>query len=283
MSDYIETPEDIEELEGAEFDMVEDQIDQELENAEKELEGMGDVGALGRVRRVRRKTRKSRSKRRSSRKSSAKRSYSAGKKAASVPTSLKSNMTSRGEMMMRFSELPKEVLAKLKSKDLQLVDQALFAIKDVDNISQIDMFQPSDDKKQGVTNLNRAMLPNGEYFLLSAIVLEYAHGTVAQGGDPAVEDPTLYNFGQNALPAEVINGTIEMQQGSTTILPEISCGMFDDNDSTKRAYLYRLSNPKLLKPNQEITPTVNLVKAVADDIHAPALKITLIGTSIVKA
>lgn len=282
-NNYPETAEDIEMIEGAEFDALEDALELEEEAAEQEISGLGNIAAIGRIKRFRKKSRASRSKRKKSRTKSARRSYTAGRKAATTPATLKNNLTSRGEMMMRLSALPATVLADLKAGKLQMVDQVLFAVKDIDNQSQIDMFQASDDKKIGLTNLNRAMLPNGEYFLLSAIVVEYAEGIAATANDAAVEDPSLYNFGQNSLPAEIINGTIEMTQGSKIVLPEMSCGVFDDNDSTKRSYLYRLNNPKLLKPGVEITPAINLVRAVKDGIHAPAVKISLVGTSIVKA
>ncbi len=162
---------------------------------------------------------------------------------------------------------------------MQTVDAAIYTVKSINNKSDIDLMEASDDKKAGRTNLNRAQLDSGKYLLLTDIVLEYAHGASEDDNDPA-----SFAFGQFALPPEIVNGTFEMTLGTKVTVPEMSCAVFDDSDNTKRKFQYKLSNPKWLKPSMDITPKLNMPRAVSGDkVNHPAVKVTLIGTMTEKA
>ncbi len=271
---------EMEEIEGlalAELEKEEDQIDAEDEKMEEEIEGIGDLGRRRSYRRRHKTTR--RKKRRSSRRRSVRKAYSSGANSTAVKTGLVKGLTSRGQFELRKSALPKDVQDGLAKGTLQPCDAAIYAIKDISGKSNIELLAASDDKKAGVTNLNRAQLDNGKYFLLTEVVLEYA-----KGADAADNDPSKFEFGQSALPAEILNGTFEMKQGSRVIVPELSCGIFDDTDTTQRSYCYKLANPKFLVPSVEIIPEVKLSTVLdSDTIKNPALKITLIGTWVEKA
>jgi hypothetical protein len=61
--------------------------------------------------------------------------------------------------------------------------------------------------------------------------------------------------------------------------------VFDDTDTTKRKFQYKLANPKWLKPSMDITPKLNMPKAInnGDKVFNPAVKVTLLGTITEKA
>ena len=274
-NDLYPSMEDIEGLEEAILDKEEDSLDKE-DDQDDATEGIGE---LGRSRR-RRRRRSRRGRRRSYRKRAVRRSYNAGRRSTAVKTGLTTQLTSKGQFELRRQQLPAEIQKALKDARMQTVDTAIYTIKSVKDKSDIDLMEASDDKKAGRTNLNRAQLDSGKYFLLTDIVLEYAHGASEEDNDPAD-----FAFGQFALPAQILNGTFEMTLGTKVILPEISCAVFDDTDTTKRKFQYKLANPKWLKPSMDITPKLNMPKAInnSDKVFNPAVKITLMGTITEKA
>lgn len=273
-SDLYPSMEEIEGLEAAILNKEEDALEKE-EDQDDAVEGIGDLGRSRR--RQRRRTRRIR--RSSGRRSSVRRSYNAGAKSTAVKTGLTRNLTSKGQFELRRQQLPQDIQKALKDARMQTVDAAIYTVKPVKDRSDVDLMEASDDKKTGRTNLNRAQLDSGKYFLLTDIVLEYAHGSSEDDNDPSD-----FAFGQFAFPPQMTNGTFEMTLGTKVIVPEISCSVFDDSDTTKRKFLYKLSNPKWLKPSMDITPKLNMPKAIAGDkVFHPAVKITLLGTMTEKA
>jgi hypothetical protein len=273
-SDLYPSMEEIEGLEAAILNKEEDALEKE-EDQDDAVEGIGDLGRSRR--RQRRRVRRTR--RSSGRRSAVRRSYNAGAKSTAVKTGLTRDLTSKGQFELRRQQLPQDIQKALKDARMQTVDAAIYTVKPVKDRSDVDLMEASDDKKTGRTNLNRAQLDSGKYFLLTDIVLEYAHGSSEDDNDPAD-----FAFGQFAFPPQMINGTFEMTLGTKVIVPEISCSVFDDSDTTKRKFLYKLSNPKWLKPSMDITPKLNMPKAIAGDkVFHPAVKITLLGTMTEKA
>ena len=273
-SDLYPSMEEVEGLEEAVLDKEEDAMDKE-EDQDDAVEGIGELGRARRWkrRRARRHRRISRHRR------SVRRSYSAGARSIAVKTGLTKNLTSKGQFELRRQQLPPDIQKALKDARMQTVDAAIYTVKSIKDKSDIDLMEASDDKKAGRTNLNRAQLDSGKYFLLTDIVLEYAHGASEDDSDPS-----LFAFGQFAFPPQITNGTFEMTLGTKVIVPEISCAIFDDSDTTKRKFQYKLANPKWLKPSMDITPKLNMPKAISgDNIFNPAVKITLLGTVTEKA
>ncbi len=267
----------MDEIEGLEESFL-DKEEEALEKEEDQDDTVEGIGELGRSRRWGRR-RKRRSRRRSNRRRAARRSYNAGAKSIAIKTGLTKSLTSKGEFELRRQQLPKEIQKALRDARMQTVDAAIYTVKSISDRSDIELMEASDDKKTGRTNLNRSQLDSGKYFLLTAIVLEYAHGA-----DEDDDDPADFAFGQFAYPPQIINGTFEMTLGTKVVVPEISASVFDDSDTTKRKFLYKLDNPKWLKPSMDITPKLNMPKAVSGDkVFHPAVKITLLGTMTEKA
>ncbi|MCK4919541.1 MAG: hypothetical protein KAS71_00755 [Bacteroidales bacterium] len=273
-NDLFPSMEEIEGLEASILNREEDALEKE-EDQDDAVEGIGD---LGRTRRKqRRKVRRTR--RSAGRKSAVRRSYNAGVKSTAVKTGLTKNLTSKGQFELRRQQLPADVQKALKDARMQTVDAAIYTVKSIKDKSDIDLMEASDDKKAGCTNLNRAQLDSGKYFLLTDVVLEYAHGASEEDSDPSD-----FAFGQFAFPPQIVNGTFEMTLGTKVVLPEVSCAVFDDSDTTKRKFQYKLANPKWLKPSMDITPKLNMPKAVSGDkVFHPAVKVTLLGTMTEKA
>jgi len=274
-NDLFPSMEEVEGLEEAILEREENALEKE-EAQDDAIEGIGD---LGRARRQQRR-RSRRVKRINGRKNAVRRSYNAGAKSVAVKTGLTKDLTSKGQFELRRQQLPADVQKALKDARMQTVDAAIYTVKSIKDKSDIDLMEASDDKKSGRTNLNRAQLDSGKYFLLTDVVLEYAHGSSEDDNDPAD-----FAFGQFALPPQILNGTFEMTLGTKVIVPEISCAVFDDTDSTKRKFLYKLANPKWLKPSMDITPKLNMPKAInnGDKVFNPAVKVTLLGTITEKA
>ncbi len=267
----------VEEIEGIEESML-DQEEAQFEKEDAEDDVVEGIGEVGRVNRAKRRARR-RAKRKAARRRAVRKSFRAGQNAITLKTGMTKNLTSKAHFELRRHQLPKDVQEGLKTARLQVVDAAIYTIKSIENKSDIDLMESSDDKKTGRTNLNRAQLDNGKFFLLTGIVLEYAHGE-----DENDTDPSNFPFGQYAYPPQIMNGTFEMTLGTKVIVPELSCGIFDDSDTTKRKFYYGLDNPKWLKPAMDITPRLNMPKAVVGDgVYAPAVKVTLIGAMIEKA
>ena len=195
-NDLYPSMEEIEGLEEAVLDKEEDAIEKE-EDQDDATEGIGDLGRSRR--RGRRRTRRSR--RRSSRRRSVRRSYNAGAKSTAVKTGLTKSLTSKGQFELRRQQLPADVQKALKDARMQTVDAAIYTVKSIKDKSDIDLMEASDDKKAGRTNLNRAQLDSGKYFLLTDVVLEYAHG---ESDDD--NDPSDFAFGQFAFPPQLTNG-----------------------------------------------------------------------------
>lgn len=272
--DLYPSMEDIEGIEDAVLDREEEYLEKE-EDQDDAVEGIGEIGRTRRWN----KRRNRRNLRKRNRQKAVRRSFNAGQRSTAVKTGLTKDLTSKGQFELRRQQLPEEVQKALKDARMQTVDSAIYTIKTIAEKSDIDLMEASDDKKAGRTNLNRAQLDSGKYFLLTDIVLEYAHGANADDNDPAG-----FSFGQFALPAPILNGTFEMTLGTKVIVPEISCAVFDDSDSTKRKFQYKLANPKWIKPNLDITPKLNMPKAVkGENVHNPAVKVTLLGTITEKA
>lgn len=266
--------EEIEGLEEATIEREENAFDREEDEADA-FDGIGEVN------KTRRKSMRKgrRYKRKKSRVRSVRRAYMAGASSIAIKTGLTAHLTSKGQFELRRGQLPADIQKALKEARMQTVDTGIYSIKTITGKSNIDLMESSDDKKSGRTNLNRSQLDSGKYFLLTEIVLEYAHGA-----SETDNDPSNFEFGQFAMPAKMLNGTFEMTLGTKVIVPEISCGIFDDTNTTKRKFSYKLDNPKWLKPSMDITPKLIMPNAVdGDDVHHPAVKVTLLGTMTEKA
>lgn len=209
-------------------------------------------------------------------------SYTAGRKEGKHEgrtSVISSSMTGRAWFELKVKELPDKVkegfrVAPGKTQaDNQCVDAILYAVKDISKQSVVSLFTPSDDKKVGVSNVNGAKLDSGDYFLVTAIAIDF--GTFDKAGGAL---PSTAKFSDD-YPAKIINGELEFKVGATSLIPDnFSMEAFNNETiTTKRPHIYVLDNPKWIYPQLEIKPKLSMVEAGED---GEAIKITLFGVKV---
>jgi hypothetical protein len=174
---------------------------------------------------------------------------------------------SRQEFERRFIELPKEIRDGLLNKRLQLADTRFYVVKDISTKTMIDQLQGVDQKNVGLGNLASQKIEKDNWFILSALRLQYAVNP----------DKETAAFGP--LPASIINGEFELEAGNKKLVGLISCEVFDTQNMTNiQANTYKLHSPKMIEPQVEIKMPIKFTAA------APAqawLKLVMIGTSVI--
>lgn len=227
-----------------------------IEMTDDELDGViGEVSSLGKADPKRRKF---------------VRKIKAARKAESSRVVSTNNLTGKAEMELRSSMLPDNIQAGLKNGTLQLVDDAIYSIKDISAQKQVELMENKDDKTSGLTNVNGRKLDANKYFLVTGIQLLSGVYTTT------VDDATF------AVPvAGIINGEFELNVGGKIIVPQLSNSKFDTTNRTDvlRGY-FKLENPKLIAPQTEIIPEIKLPAAAA---VKTAVKVVLHGVSVAKA
>ena len=171
----------------------------------------------------------------------------------------------------------------------QAVDAIIYAAKSVSEKTSFDDLFKSDDKiSVGISSLSEGKPSAGEYFLATAIMLQYA-----VAGGTADADVAKADFG--LIHAYMRNGEIKIVQNNREILPAQSCEIFQGADhyeaigDTNAAAgtpvtntmmgvghvgLYELANPKWIYPDRKID--VSLKLAAQLPVNA-AVRILFIG------
>lgn len=185
------------------------------------------------------------------------------------------DLTAKAEFEKRIGQLPREIQKALARGKLQIVDGDIYSVKSISNKQTVILLESSDDKKVGIGNMNSAKLDSNKWFLVTAIELLYCAD--ASGTDDDHLQVADYN---DALPAQIKNGEFQLEQDSDVLIPEISCEVFVNEGQTNiKKGLYKLDNPKFLKPLKEISPEIRLAGVGANNA---ALKFRLVGATIAK-
>jgi hypothetical protein len=196
-----------------------------------------------------------------------------GRNSISAAASFREDITSKGYFEMKKGELFLEdpsIQEKLANRTLQVVDSNIYGVKGIDGKNNIDILTSSDDKAVGKSNVNNAKLDLGEHFLVTGIKLLYGVFTT---------DVTDCEFTED-LPAHIRNGEFELKAGSETLLPEnLSCEVFCNNSGTTPKGVFKLANPKWIKPQTEIRPRLVMPTA---GTSKEAVKVVLIGARVHK-
>lgn len=196
-----------------------------------------------------------------------------GRSSITAAASFREDITAKGYFEMKKAELFQEdpfIQEKLESKTYQVVDSNIYGVKGIEGRNTWDILTSSDDKEVGKCNINNAKLDLGEHFLVTAIKLLYGTFTT---------DVTDCEFTED-LPAHIRNGEFELKAGSETLLPEnLSCEVFCNDAATSPKGLFKLANPKWIKPQTEIRP--RLVMTTGGKANE-AVKVILIGARVHK-
>ncbi|MBR6250487.1 MAG: hypothetical protein IKR17_04730 [Bacteroidales bacterium] len=194
----------------------------------------------------------------------------AAQRTSFVGTKIASGIT---EFAARLSKIDPNLTAAIKNGSVQVVDYALYCSRNLEKSTTIEAFQASDDKKVGVTNLNKRQLEANTYFLVTGIqVLE---STKAIGGDVTVDNAEYGVIGNL-----IANGEFELKVGDKVLVPRNSMEVFRTSKySDEREGYYELDCPKLISPLTDIVPWIYLPKSAENK----ALKIVLHGVKTNKA
>ena len=185
--------------------------------------------------------------------------------------------TSKIEFLEKFSLLPSDVQAGLNNGTLKLVDCALYSTKALGGSTSKELMEASDDKKEGITNVNGRKMEALQYFLVKGIRLT---GTVISGSD-AITESVIANAQFGKLSEGVFNGELEVLVSGKTAFPRNSCRVFETAPYTGMNAYYELDCPFMIAPQSEIVPTLRVNSNV--ETAREVVRIELIGTKIIPA
>ncbi len=249
------------------------------------IEGLGamesDDDFLGRIKRNTKKVKNAMRK-------TAKAAMSGKKAKVSVNVPATAASASGKEMAAMTSMLSPELQEGLKSGSKQMVDATIYVTKFVGGKSNVRMFEDSDDKLIGVSNISKAKLEKNEVFCLSAIQVLF--GTAAAD---TLDQSNIAPIEWKEIPAALQNGEFTLRAGVQTLFDRMSNQIFKNHNTDTIqgasaavggvAYghgeigFYKLANPKLLKTQEALDMFVEWAAA------APAhtfVKVVLYGTKI---
>ena len=183
-----------------------------------------------------------------------------------------SGHSSRSEMEMRFAQLPKEIRDGLIKKRLQLADTRFYIVKEIGGKTQIDIFQGTDAKNVGLANLANQKLEKDNWFILSAIRMNYA-----------VFAADAKEFKERADFTHIVpiirNGEFELEAGNKKLIGLMSNDAFDTRERTDLPIgQYKIESTKIIEPQVEIKMPV---KFAAGADPNTLLRVVFIGTSVI--
>jgi uncharacterized protein YbaA (DUF1428 family) len=168
---------------------------------------------------------------------------------------------SREDFQRRFKQLPTGTRKSLLNRQKQLVDTALYVVKEVSNNRIVKMLQD---------NVSGGKLEKGNFFTLKGIQLLY--GVAGEG-----EDSAHVNFG--VIPDFIRNGEFEFVANGSILIPSMSMEVFNTKDMSHRMGYFELVNPKMIETQQPMDFEIEW------GVNAPAksyVKAILHGTSVAK-
>ena len=178
--------------------------------------------------------------------------------------------TSRDDFQKRFGQLPRDTRKSLLNRKKQLVDTALYIVKDVSGNKIVKMLQDDDNKVIGKSNISGGKLEKGNYFILKGIQLLYG---------VAGDSETYQDVNFTVLPDFMRNGEYEFVGNGSILIPSMSLEVFNTTGMDKRPGYYELVNPKMIETQQPMDFEIEW------GTNAPAkayVKAILYGTAVAK-
>jgi hypothetical protein len=186
------------------------------------------------------------------------------------PKIVSGKKTSRDDFESRFHQLPTDTRKSLLNKKKQLVDTALYIVKEISGTRLSKQFQDDDNKVIGKSNISGGKLEKGNFFTLKGIQLLY-------GVAGELEDFTKVNY--DVLPDFIRNGEFEFVANGSVLIPSMSLEVFNTSGTNLRKGYFELVNPKMIETQQPMDFEIEW------GTNAPAksyLKAVLYGTSVAK-
>lgn len=181
-----------------------------------------------------------------------------------------------------LAQVEATVVEAIKSGAIQVVDYALYCVRALAADTSVELYQASDSKEVGITNINDRKLDVNNYLLITGVQLLEAVHT----GSSAIEVFTKdlmkkADYGQ--ISALIANGELEIKMNDKVILPRISCEVFrrgsrQYGDSALVGFM-PWECPKMVQPLTEIVPTLWLPASTEDSTAktTKAVKLVLHG------
>jgi len=162
------------------------------------------------------------------------------------------NATGKAMFEQMMYLLPVEIQQAIRDGRLQLVDEILYSVKEAKELRDFYLMESGDNKDVGVTNVDKQKIAANKYTLLCGIQL--------LSSPNATTDFGLCND-------LIINGEFELNVGSTVIVPNVSCTVFDTDGRTDiLPGLWTGFDPQFITPNTEIKPRLKLSANAEKDL-----------------
>ena len=171
----------------------------------------------------------------------------------------------RKQMIERIPRLPAQMQKHLKEDRAQISDKEYFVIRKLEGTST-DIIKKNEKSEAGFRNIDDAELGENQYFLLSAISLQY------RSGDSGRFDELFPDFLANAVFTFKL-GTREIM--SKNPMDMFQCPVFGYNNHKDFGILI-LNNPKLIVPKKTIAFDIE----DAPESMTGEVKLKLIGTEV---
>lgn len=156
-----------------------------------------------------------------------------------------------------MAQVDKSVVEAIRNAQIQVVDYALYVVRELKADTTVELLQSSDSKEVGITNLNDRKLDVNNYVLITGIQLLEASFSKAAA---SVTKTDLKGASYGQISAAIANGELEIKMNDKVMLPRISCEVFKRGSATYGdnglvGYM-AWECPKMIQPLTEIVPTL---------------------------
>jgi len=171
----------------------------------------------------------------------------------------------RRQMIERIPRLPKTMQKHLKDDRAQISDKEYFVIRELTGTST-DLIKKNEKSEDGLRNIDDGELGENQYFLLSAIQLQYRSGNSGRFDE--------------LFPDFLANAVFTLKLGTREIMSKNPVDMFQNPvfgyEVNKDLGLLILNNPKLIVPNKTLSFDIE----DAAESMSGQVKLKLIGTEV---
>lgn len=171
----------------------------------------------------------------------------------------------RKQMIERIPQLPTKVQKHLKEDRAQISDKEFFVIRELTGTST-DVIRKNEKSEPGLRNIDDAELSENQYFLLSALSLQYRSGSTGRFDE--------------IFPDFLANAIFTFKIASREIMSANPVDMFQNPvfgyNVTKDLGMLILNNPKIILPNKTISFEID----DAPTSMSGEVKLKLIGTEV---
>ena len=182
-------------------------------------------------------------------------------------------LTGKAKFEKRMYLMPADIKKGLIDGNQTMSSFTIYAIKYASG-TRVEMFVSGDTKEEGITNINRAMLPNNSVMMVDKIQV-----LTGVGASNTEDDGKIVDFGK---PHPILaNGNFNFKNGQKIFVEDASNEIFNHGElKGSDVGLYELSTPKIIQPDKEIIFDIDLAGVLPANTF---VKVMLHGVISVKA